>query len=74
MDPQEDGQLRREFEDRTPLEEIFSKVGRTEVEIDRGDALVDADVKRIFIFRNTDGVFVVRILDLPPGLGLRGWF
>lgn len=38
------------------------------------DALVDGDVKRVFIFQNTDGAYVVRILDLPPGLGLRGRF
>ena len=49
-------------------------LARVEGAEDRGDALVDTDVKRVFIFRNTDGVFVVRILDLPPGLGLRGRF
>jgi hypothetical protein len=49
-------------------------LARVEGAEDRGDAFVDADVKRVFIFQNTDGVYVVRILDLPPGLGLRGRF
>jgi hypothetical protein len=41
---------------------------------DRGDVVGEDDVKRVFIFRNTDGVYVVRIQDLPPGQGLRGRF
>ena len=49
-------------------------LARVEGAEDRGDDLVDVDTKRVFIFQNADGVYVVRILDLPPGLGLRGRF
>jgi hypothetical protein len=49
-------------------------LARVEGAEDRGDALVDADVKRVLIFQNADGVYMVRILNLPPGLGLRGRF
>ena len=49
-------------------------LARVEGAEDRGDAVGEDDVKRVFIFRNTDGAYVVRILDLPPGQGLRGRF
>ena len=34
---------------------------------------VDADIKRVFIFRAFDGRHLNRILDLPPGLGHGGF-
>jgi hypothetical protein len=34
---------------------------------------VDADIKRVFIFQASDGRHLIRILDLPLGLG-RGGF
>jgi hypothetical protein len=49
-------------------------LARVESPEDRGDAMIDADIKRVFIFRTVDGHYVVRILDLPPGLGLLGRF
>jgi hypothetical protein len=49
-------------------------LARVEGTQDRGETVGDDDVKRVFIFRNTEGAYVVRILDLPPGQGLRGRF
>lgn len=49
-------------------------LARVEGGEDRGDAIIDAEIKRVLIFRTVDGHYVVRILDLPPGLGLQGRF
>jgi len=47
-------------------------LARVESPEDRGDAMIDTDIKRVFIFRTGDGHYVVRILDLPPVLVLQG--
>ena len=39
-----------------------------------GETPVDADIKRVFIFQAVDGRHLIRILDLPHGLGSRGGF
>ena len=40
----------------------------------RGDTGFDPDPKQLFIFPTTGGRYVVRVRDLPPGLGLHGPF
>ena len=40
----------------------------------RGDTGLDPDPKQLFIFPTTGGRYVVRVRDLPPGLGLHGPF
>jgi hypothetical protein len=39
-----------------------------------GGAGFDPDPKQLFIFPTTGGRYVIRIRDLPPGLGLHGPF
>lgn len=35
---------------------------------------VDADIKRVFVFQAADGRHLIRVLDLPHGLGSHGGF
>jgi len=39
-----------------------------------GGPMFDPNVKQLSLFPTKNGLYVVRILDLPPGLGLHGPF
>lgn len=40
----------------------------------RGAISVDRNLKQMFLFPTQNGLYLLRILDLPPGLGLHGPF
>lgn len=40
----------------------------------RGSTAFDPNLKQMTLFPTKNGLYIVRILDLPPGLGLHGPF
>lgn len=40
----------------------------------RGNGALDSNPKQVLVYPTTQGLFVVRIVDLPQGLGLHGPF
>src|SRR5262245_16600660 len=39
-----------------------------------GNGALDPTPKQILVYPTSDGLYVIRILDLPPGVGLHGPF